>query len=145
MFLTRATDSNLVDDVSPRCPRVIPYALVSYCGYIRCGLLYESRDCIEGGEDLVPISWSAFGRTVRVGVDGCLTGHTFFITRQLEAGLRGEQRMAACNGVRPYLSLQSAFYMHKTLLYWRPRHVHNIQGSIGWRTPCLNSSNKTPG
>ena len=27
VFLTRATDSNLVDDVSPRCPRVIPCAL----------------------------------------------------------------------------------------------------------------------
>ena len=33
-----------------------------------------SSGCIESGDDLVPNSWSAFGRTVRVGVDGCLTG-----------------------------------------------------------------------
>ena len=53
------------------------------------GLVCANRHCIEGGDDLVPDSWSAFRRTVRVGVDGCLTGHILFITRQLEAGLQG--------------------------------------------------------
>jgi len=75
VFLTRATDSNLVDDISPRCPRVIPYALaLSAKTAARCA----SAGCIESGDDLVPFSWSVFGRTARVGVDGCLTGSFMF-------------------------------------------------------------------
>ena len=46
--------------------------------------------CIESGDDLVPISWSAFGRAVRVGVDGCLTGlFIFFVSSRLEGVVRG--------------------------------------------------------
>ena len=38
----------------------------------------ESGGCVESGDDLVPFLWSVFGRTARVGVDGCLTGSLFF-------------------------------------------------------------------
>jgi hypothetical protein len=34
-------------------------------------------DCIEDGDDLAPVLWSAFGRASRVGFDGCLRGSFF--------------------------------------------------------------------
>ena len=110
------------------CPRFV-------CGFIRCGLLYESRDCTEGGDDLVPISWSAFGRTVRVGVDGCLTGHIFFITRQLDAGLRGRTEDGGlhwCSFISESAkSLLRAYDLAILETTARIYGVHNIQGSIG--------------
>jgi hypothetical protein len=39
----------------------------------------SSGDCIESGDDLDPVLWSAFGRTGWVGVDGRLTGTFFFL------------------------------------------------------------------
>ena len=88
MFLTRATDSNLVDDLSPRCPRVIPYAL-ALSAKMAAAL---TSSCIESGDDLVPFFWSAFGRGVGVGVDGCLTGcfFTFSLLLSLMLGCEEE-------------------------------------------------------
>lgn len=78
MFLTKATDSNLVDDLSPHGPRVIPYTLA-----LRESVAVpRKRHCIESGDDLVPVSRSAFGRADWVGGDGCLTGLYFFHCRR---------------------------------------------------------------
>jgi hypothetical protein len=75
VFLTKATDSNLVDDLSPHCPRVIPYTLALRASVAVC---FERGGCIESGDDLVPVLRSAFGRVDWVGGDGCLTGFLSF-------------------------------------------------------------------
>lgn len=87
MFLTKATDSNLVDDLSPHGPRVIPYTLA-----LRTSVAApRKRRCIESGDDLVPVSRSAFGRVDWVGGDGCLTGLSFFhCIRDLMSGCEEE-------------------------------------------------------